>query len=65
MSSWLSLQGDWGAILTMNSTRLGWSEALRAAGEVSITSSVLLHVVVLRNLLGDIAENSEVQMWHD
>ena len=58
LSSWLSLQGDWGAILTMNSTRLGWSEALRAAGVVSITSSVLLLVVVIRNLLADIGENS-------
>ena len=58
LSSWLSLQGDWGAILTMNSTQLGWSEALRAAGVVSIASSVLLHVVVIRNLLADIGENS-------
>ena len=44
--------------MTMNSTQLGWSEALRAAGVVSITSSVLLHVVVIRNLLADIGENS-------
>ena len=35
----LSLQGDWGAILSMDCTRLGWSEALLAAGDVSITSS--------------------------
>ena len=44
--------------MTMNSTQLGWSEALRAAGVVSIASSVLLHVVVIRNLLADIGENS-------
>ena len=44
----------------MNSTQLGWSEALRAAGVVSITSSVLLHVVVIRNLLADIGENSRM-----
>ena len=35
----LSLQGDWGAILSMDCTRLGWSDALLAAGDVSITSS--------------------------
>ena len=35
----LSLQGDWGAILSMDCTRLGWSEALLAAGDVSTTSS--------------------------
>ena len=57
LSSWLLLQGDWGAILTMNSTRLGWSEEILASGVVSITSSLLLRVVVLRNLLADIAEN--------
>ena len=39
LSLWLLLQGDWGAILTMNSTRLGWSEVLLASGVVSITSS--------------------------
>ena len=53
----LLLQGDWGAILTMNSTQLGWSEALLAAGVISVTSSSLLRVVVIRNLLADIAEN--------
>ena len=54
----LLLQGDWGAILTMNCVQLGWSGGHLAAGNVSISSSALLHVVVLRNLPGDIAENS-------
>ena len=51
--------GGWGAILTMHYSQLGWSEALVAAGDVSLSSSVLLHAVVLRNCLGDIAERTQ------
>ena len=45
--------------MTMHYSQLGWSEALVAAGDVSLSSSALLHAVVLRNCLGDIAERTQ------